>query len=286
MDKFSNGIGIKSLALDNESFSMKLLFVGDDPITSASKNGRSNFEPYSLNVWRTLASDFPISGSIWDVGSFIGVYSLSLLDLPIRNHVFAFEPSSGAFQRLLLHLRINSAWERVYPLQVALSDRNIKTDLHHRYGWYVLSSGESIDEPLEKYFSEEIECIQGDDLVFGQLLLKLRHSKGIPNPGFPGLIKIDVEGHELQTLMGLKRTISEYKPILLVEILSQKQFDEIVLFLDAYMCLQINEVQRNLSSTISFEYLENRNFLFVPKSMSVEFESFAHRNQVEIDLIG
>jgi len=36
--------------------------------------------------------------------------------------------------------------------------------------------------------------------------------------GTPSIIKIDVEGHELQTLEGAKNTIEKHKPMILIEI--------------------------------------------------------------------
>ena len=54
------------------------------------------------------------------------------------------------------------------------------------------------------------------------------------------LIKIDVEGYELIVLQGAKRTITKYKPVVLVEINDLSKFDNIYHFLKelGYICVE------------------------------------------------
>ena len=56
----------------------------------------------------------------------------------------------------------------------------------------------------------------------------------------PIFIKIDVEGYELIVLQGAKRTITKYKPVVLVEINDLSKFDNIYHFLKdlGYICVE------------------------------------------------
>lgn len=269
---------VKNISFANGSRQVRLLCLEDDPITSAANGNTSSFEDMSLKLWSAICKSFPFSGSIWDIGSFIGIYSLIGAQATTSKKIFAFEPSSGSFQRLLSHIRINEAWGQIFPLQIALSDSKKRVLLHHEYGWYVLSSGESIASPSsESYYTEEIPAFSGDGLFYKGEVLEVQHSRGIPLFEAPGLIKIDIEGHELECLKGLRKLISDFRPIFLIEVLTESRLNSLMDVLSDYCLLQVNDVAGKINSHVDFQLSENRNFLFFHKSIASEFTSFINK---------
>jgi len=67
--------------------------------------------------------------------------------------------------------------------------------------------------------------------------------------GTPSVVKIDVEGHELQALRGMKKTLSKHKPALIIEILASQKND-----VDAFL--------KSLGYTM-MQALPEHNFLYL-----------------------
>ena len=59
----------------------------------------------------------------------------------------------------------------------------------------------------------------------------------------PSLIKVDVEGHELQVLRGGQECLQNHKPVLIVESFPPKQ-EEVLCFLSA-LGYEIRDADRN-----------------------------------------
>ena len=71
----------------------------------------------------------------------------------------------------------------------------------------------------EKTILQKVEVKPLDDLVFDEVYIERSRNAQTDNLKFQKLdfIKIDVEGNEMQTLRGAKKTIDKFKPILMVE---------------------------------------------------------------------
>ncbi len=126
-----------------------------------------------------------------DIGANIGNHTVFLSEL--FNKVLAFEPLTLARQLLIIN---TSGVENVTVFPFGLSDMSGKKLLSFSERNYGKAS---LNENQE--YSEEIEIKKGDDIV------------DIPI----SFIKIDIEGHELMALSGLKETIKETLPIIAFE---------------------------------------------------------------------
>lgn len=138
-------------------------------------------------------------GSVFvDVGSNIGFYALLLCDK--ADLVLAFEPCRKTFLTLTDNILLNGI-SNILPYRLALSDVNGKglLNITDHSGHNSLRKVE--DRVLRK---EEIFLRRFDDL---NLSLKR-----------VDLVKIDVEGAELDVLKGMTNAIRKYCPKLIVEI--------------------------------------------------------------------
>ena len=136
-----------------------------------------------------------------DVGSNIGIWSI-VYSTFIKGTIHAFEPQGEIFNCLVNNIKMNKC-VNVIPYNLALSDKhtsysmNASYDTHDNFGAFRISPDGTLS----------INAVTGDSL-------------NISNIGF---IKMDVEGHELEALKGLSKTIQENKPILLIEIHSTQE---------------------------------------------------------------
>jgi FkbM family methyltransferase len=201
-----------------------------------------------------------------DIGAHYGVYTYVLSKL--SRQVEAFEPVP---QCALTIAAFGAANVRVH--QVALSARTGAKDLFiPREGPILHSALASFTAPVGPFETVPVSVRRLDDYGFDDV----------------SLIKIDVEGHELDVLRGAKNTIAKSNPILLVEIEQRhlsipldSVFDELGhfgyrgFFVAGRRILPLSEFsyrlhqQPFLHNVLSNEYVNN--FIFLPRnSGSVE----------------
>lgn len=130
-------------------------------------------------------------GIALDVGANVGAYAL-LLGGWMRpgGRVYAFEPSAAAFGGLAKHVALNGLADVVHPVRSAVSDRAGRAALaaegHHGTSRLALAQGEG---------TETVETVTIDQFCAREQIV-------------PTLIKIDVEGWELEALRGARETIA------------------------------------------------------------------------------
>jgi len=137
-----------------------------------------------------------VSGIILDIGAFVGTHSLywSMID---NRKVYSFEPNPVAFEYLKKNILLNDI-DLVNPINC---------------GMYSTSGTCQIHTPNNKNLAHTI-VKEGADLPI-KLNTVDEFSSNIDEK--ISLIKIDVEGLELDVLKGASTTIKTYKPLLLVE---------------------------------------------------------------------
>jgi FkbM family methyltransferase len=187
--------------------------------------GPASFEPETLRLWVHLARQ---ANFIFDVGAFTGVFSLAAVAAHPTCFVMAFEPSSVTYSRLLVNISANAFDARIAPVWCGLGKDNSKLDLHHPSGVYVLSSDESFvtNRVGEPWFSEAVPVLTLDHLLANQ---ERYRTQIIINVDFPSvdLIKIDVEGFELDVLEGMRGVFERDRPTAIVEVFNLDQISAI-----------------------------------------------------------
>ncbi|EJL43059.1 FkbM family methyltransferase [Brevibacillus agri] len=156
------------------------------------------YEEYVLNVLkRVVQPDY----TCLDIGANLGTISLALSHLAPRGKVYAFEPSAVnlAFMKQTLH---DNGASNVEPVPLGVFDRNgiIEfCEVDRGGGWSFIAS------EATSAATNTISCTRLDDWVAARSLSRI------------DLIKLDVEGSEIQVLQGGMETFKTFDPDLVIE---------------------------------------------------------------------
>jgi FkbM family methyltransferase len=156
----------------------------------------SSFEPEMEYILKLVKKR---SNAI-DIGANVGIYT-KFLSKYFQN-IYAFEPIERAYKYIK-----RKKLDNVYLYPYALSNKNDTIELTTpikmgvpRYGNSTLEK--NIASNFENYSTQKIKTKKLDDFNIQDI----------------NLIKIDVEGHELEVIEGARDTIHRTKPVLLIEI--------------------------------------------------------------------
>jgi len=168
-----------------------------------------NVEPELVWIKEYLSEE----AVILDIGANVGTFLYQLEHKLKPQHIYAFEPNHKLYTRL----------KRLFPsmnlLSLALSDENTIAEFKVPFinGKMVASRGtlntSYKEKGEEKSYTEKVTVTKLDDWAEKEHLQKL------------DFIKIDVEGNEMKTLFGGKKTILKFLPTLMVE-MEQRHHDK------------------------------------------------------------
>jgi len=208
-------------------------------------------------LWRILRP-----GMVFlDIGAHHGLYSLvAAKRLGADSTVVAFEPSQNEFRRLRLHLRLNGMRSvRAEPVALGATSSNQK--------FFQIISGDNTRGGLRPPASSDrvletlVETACLDDYLRRRAVNRV------------DLVKLDVEGAELEVLQGASIVLAKFRPIFIFEVLDATtqvwgySAREIVLMFQKFD-FQIFEAQLDGSIVpheVKDHYPEVRNYLAVPK---------------------
>ncbi len=213
----------------------------EDYIFSLIKTTNDFYEIEVLDAWNHYFDDVEI---ILDVGANIGNHSIYWSQKNDRK-IVAFEPVKNNFNLLEKNIKDNNI-KNVEIHQLGLGETEGFAIINNRdsNNWGATSLTFVENE-------EDIKIISGDTF-----LVNKKYSVD--------LIKIDVEGFEIDVLKGFKKTVKEYKPILWIEV-NLDTLEEVLKILDCYNykiidilkfnILTIHETKLGDLKPISREYL-------------------------------
>lgn len=201
--------------------------IDDDRVAAAVKrNGQ--FEPQSLKAWGEICTGGKAKLAL-DVGSYGGLFGIAAKLM--KNDVIAFEPKPIMVRRTKANQALNGV--EYVCVQAAASDKDGKAMLGFNPD-LALTSGSSLE--MTGAARMEVKTVTIDSMDLKDV----------------GAIKIDVEGHEASVIRGAIKTIQQFKPWMIVEVLSDvKRKNEVIELLES-----THKVKANL---------DNRNLLFGPR---------------------
>jgi FkbM family methyltransferase len=167
---------------------------------------KGNFEPYKTKAFLNLIEPGHV---FFDIGAHFGYFSIIAAEKGARQ-IFAFEPRPINIRFFKEHIKVNNI-KNISLLEAAVADYNGK-------GRFLTHAGSAIGH-LDN---------EGDLEVMVESLDELVEKKALP---VPDLIKIDVEGGEVEVLIGGKNIISRYKPKIIVATHGSQLHDKVVAFL-------------------------------------------------------
>jgi FkbM family methyltransferase len=147
-----------------------------------------------------------------DVGAHFGLFTITIARQPWCQRVYAFEPDPRNFAQLMANVFLNNLSDKVAAYPLALSDQDGRARFQlgrerHKTDFGKFNSGMSALAASEKPCAPEhtvmVETRKLDEL------LKLNDEAVAA--------KIDVEGHELEVLRGMRRLLEQNRCVLLVE---------------------------------------------------------------------
>lgn len=139
-----------------------------------------------------------------DIGANIGHYTLKLAELVgVEGRVISFEPIPDTFEILTSNIYY-SKHNNISLLNIAVSNESGLGNMEIP----------DFDNGLKNYYNAHLTKNDSEESDESVLCIPI---DALKLPELPTLIKIDVEGHEIKVLEGMKNLIKKKKPVLIIE---------------------------------------------------------------------
>ncbi|MEA3162775.1 MAG: hypothetical protein QOE88_593 [Verrucomicrobiota bacterium] len=184
-----------SIVISGQRFAI----YGDDDYL---RNIGSEFEPDTVSLLKLLCGS---DSHVLDVGANIGMTALALSRICSRGRVAAIEPVSRTFQYLKQNVtKAGVPNLKVFNFALGSEEGSVLMQGHpSNFACSFIADNYTI--PAKDHFSQRVPVKRLDD-IFPDLSLDRLN-----------LLKIDVEGFELEVLAGAKDILKTYRPIVFLE---------------------------------------------------------------------
>jgi FkbM family methyltransferase len=146
---------------------------------------------------------------MFDIGANIGLYTI-LAGAVVGAKCFAFEPIPDTFKHLIDNVNINGIYEKVKCYNIGIADKND-----------ILKFTSNLDTGNHVVFNKN--CYRDTNIID----VPVKKLDGLIPECDPLLIKIDVEGFELQVLKGAEKTLrSESLLAVIMETFGKSDLDK------------------------------------------------------------
>jgi FkbM family methyltransferase len=164
-----------------------------------------DFDPVPL-LENFVHTSLKKGASVMDLGGNLGIVSVYLSKRTGRQgKVYVFEPDEKNYNLLAQNILLNRA-ENIVPVKKGVWNRNGTLEFFSG-GNYTSSFHKTdfVEKQKNKYHIKKVIVVKLDNAVKDLKIKKL------------DLVKIDIEGSEIQALEGGEKTIRKFKPELIVE---------------------------------------------------------------------
>jgi len=194
--------GIRELLLrkvEIVSHCLSLQFICESRLEVFRVKTIFNKEPGTIDWLKKEIQDGDV---FYDIGANIGLYAIFAGKIGKGNtKVVAFEPHARNFVSLTRNIVANGLTEVVTPSSIALSDRTEVLPFR-------IAPGETGVSGSQLVINSELKRTELHEIKLGTPIDAMIDSNWLP---IPTLIKIDVDGLELQILAGMKKLLAHKK---------------------------------------------------------------------------
>ena len=190
-----------------------VLLHTDNDMVVKDANG-SNFEPETFACIKKLLanSNYTNNKCAVDVGAYTGVYSLNWALHYSFTNVYAFEPNPIVYERLTQNVTLNNLQHNSKIKCINKAVGNITGEVALYSKKFKMTSASTMHQSVHTPNVTLVDIVKLDEFNLNAPV---------------GAIKIDVEGHEKEVLLGASETIKKDKPVLIIETLSKQCEQEV-----------------------------------------------------------
>ena len=222
-------------------------------------NGLFNsFESDTGWIWKELCK---CSNTIIDIGANTGIYSMVAKTINPQSKVYAFEPSIHCYNKLVYNNTLNNF--DIICEQIALSNINGEQTFYDTPDSNETAASLN-PEKLKNW--DEYEGDICEYKVNTQTFTNYIENNKISSID---LIKMDIEMHEPEAIAGFGKYLLEYKPIVIIEVLSDAVAEKLNALIDSNDFILFNLFEdgraerKNTFSVIPWKW----NYLFFHKDL-------------------
>lgn len=194
------------------------LYKENDMVVKDAKENNYMFEHETFEYWVHLTTKAGLKTNkacMVDIGAYTGLYSLFALRCFGYAKAHAFEPNPIVFERMIENAKLNGhsvdCLDRFVPINIAIGNTNGFVDLYSKN--FDMTSASSLNKSSETTEKQTVQIYRIDDIYFELPI---------------DVIKIDVEGCELDVLEGATQTIRCESPILIIETLTNDLEEKVI----------------------------------------------------------
>jgi len=228
------------------------------------KGLNGGWEKTSIDLWVKLSRQ---SSVVLDIGANTGVYSLIAKTVNPKAKVFAFEPVERVYNKLVDNCKLNEYDITCYMQAVSnYSGTAVIYDTCEEH-IYSVTVNKNIHSTSTHVKQAEISVVSLKKFIEENTLHQI------------DLIKIDVETHEPEVLEGFSDYLAQFKPTILIEILSNEvgaKVDELLHGLD-YLYFYIDD-HKGLQQTSQITRRECYNYLICTEQVAQKLNLIDERN--------
>ncbi len=227
--------------------SFKIRSYGDSIENEIFWSSMKNWENISINIWSELCKNAEV---IFDLGANTGIYSLIAKSINPPAKVYAFEPVSRVYKKLVFNNSLNKF--NISCNEIALSNYEGEATLYdlpsaHVYTVFV---NKNHFDPGIPTLEVKIKATTLNAFIKANNISKI------------DIIKIDVELHEVEVMEGFSEYLDKFRPTILIEILNNEignKIQQLVSGLD-YLFFNIDETKgirqvENIGKSDYYNYL-------------------------------
>jgi len=195
---------------------------------------------YEGDIVRTWIDWCRTPGVVLDIGAYSGLMSILAARANADNEVHLFEPMERTVERASVNVKLNGLGQSITRHSVAVSDQTGTAEIClYRDADFVMGTGNSIGAK------------DGLTVVDTTTIRTVKLDEYMPDVS-PSVVKVDVEGHELACLQGMRGAIERGRPKMIVEVWAKTRAEVLALLGDlGYDYTRLEDVAKGVENYIA-----------------------------------